>query len=66
MTVKTRLLDVQMVASRLSVGVSTVYRLIKTGQLEHLKIGPKKGIRIPEISVVRAERYGFDATQEDD
>jgi len=55
-----KMLDVNSVAARLGIGVSTVYRLIKTGQLPHRKMGAKKAIRIPEKSVMMAERYGFE------
>lgn len=62
----TKMLEVHVVADRLRIGVSTVYRLIKTGQLPHKKMGPKKGIRIPEKSVMLAERYGFEVPRDED
>lgn len=62
---KEKMLEVQTVANRLRIGVSTVYRLVKTGQLQHNKMGPKKAIRIPEKAVMLAERYGFDYQEED-
>ena len=54
-----KLLDVRMVADRLGVGTTTVYRLIKSGQIKSRKMGPKKGYRIHEREVVLVKRYGF-------
>ena len=57
-------LEVQAVADRLRVSVSTIYRLINSGQLPHRKLGPKKAIRVLERDIVIAERYGFDPYSE--
>ena len=54
-----KLLDVRMVADRLGVGTTTVYRLIKSGQIKSRNMGPKKGYRIHEKEVMMVQRYGF-------
>lgn len=60
-----KMLEVHIVADRLRIGVSTVYRLVKNGQLPSRKMGPKKAIRIPEKAVIMAERYGFDMPEDE-
>lgn len=46
-----RLYDVQQAANKLSVSVSTVYRLIKQGDIEASRHGTKHCIRITESSI---------------
>ena len=54
-----KMLDVRMVAGRLGVGTTTIYRLIKTGQIKCTQMGPKKGYKIDEKEVMMMKRYGF-------
>ena len=54
-----KLLDVRMVAARLSISETTVYRLIKTGQITCKRMGAKKGYRISEKEIIMLQRYGF-------
>ena len=61
-----RLLDVRMVAGRLGVSQTTVYRLIKTKQIECVQVGPRKGFRIPERQVMLLQRYGFSVPSTED
>ena len=61
-----KMLDVRMVAGRLGVGTTTIYRLIKTGQLKCRRMGVSKGYRIPEKEVMMLQRYGFDADREEE
>ena len=46
--VSERLLRVSSVAKRLDCSVGYIYRLIEEGRLRAIRIGIKKGIRIPE------------------
>ena len=61
-----RLLDVKMVAGRLGVSQTTVYRLIKTKQITCKRMGASKGFRIPEKEVMLLQRYGFSVPSTDD
>lgn len=48
----TRMFRVKEVATRLNVHVSTVYRLIESGQLNSVRVGMGKGtVRVPEESL---------------
>jgi excisionase family DNA binding protein len=47
-----RMYRVKAVAQMLDVSVSTVYRLAQSGQLQAVRVGPRKGaLRIPEDSL---------------
>ena len=43
-----KLLSVSVVSKRLSCSVSSVYRLIDYYDLQAVKVGPKKGLRVSE------------------
>lgn len=58
-----KMLDVRMVANRLGVGTTTIYRLIKSGQIQSKKLGPRKGYRIPESEIMMIQRYGLPETE---
>ncbi len=60
-----RMLDVRMVASRLGVGTTTIYRLIKSGQIKCKQTGPRKGYKIAEKEVMMIKRYGIPFPKED-
>jgi excisionase family DNA binding protein len=49
--VKDRLLMVAQVAKRLTVSKSTVYRMIDSGKLPSVRVGPVYGVRVRESSV---------------
>jgi excisionase family DNA binding protein len=49
--VKDRLLEVVQVAKRLTVSKSTVYRVIDSGKLPSVRVGPVNGIRVRESAV---------------
>ena len=61
-----RLLDVKMVAARLNVGTTTVYRMLKGGHIGFVKVGPRKGYRVTVDSVDRLVRSGFSVPRVDD
>ena len=42
-----RKLDVSAAARVLGCSVSTIYRLMHTGQLKYIRVGPRKGYKIP-------------------
>ncbi len=47
---KENMLEVSVVARRLDVSPSTVYRLMDQGKLQRIRVGVTKGYRIPESS----------------
>ncbi len=49
--VRDRLLMVAQVAKRLTVSKSTVYRMIDSGKLPSVRVGPVNGIRVRESAV---------------
>ena len=46
-----KLLRIDQAAARLNCSKSWIYRLVTDGKLSLLKIGPKRGYRIPESSL---------------
>lgn len=52
---KDKLLRVAVLAKRWDVSVSTIYRLIESGDLKSTTVGVKKGIRVYESSAVKFE-----------
>ncbi len=48
-------IEVSVVAKRLNVSVSTIYRLFDAGLLKGARMGLRKGIRIYEFSVFEFE-----------
>ena len=48
-----RLLDVKTVSEILEISPTTIYRLLKNGQLEYVRVGAKKGYRIPKSALKR-------------
>ncbi len=46
-----KLLTVRMVAKRLGLSISTIYRLVEAGELEVIRTGLKKGYKVPETSL---------------
>lgn len=51
-----QLLNVKQVMGRLNLGKSFVYELIRRGELESVKLGTRKGIRVPAKSVDKYRR----------
>ena len=47
--------DVSVVAAKLGMHPSTIYRLIKAGELKAVKLGVKKGIKVIASSVQQFE-----------
>lgn len=48
-------LEVAVVAMRLNVSTSTVYRLIQRGKIESMNAGVEKGIRVCSESLIKFE-----------
>lgn len=64
MPLQERKLEVSIVAMRLGVSTSTVYRLIKERCLRKVNLGVSKGIRVFESSIVEFEQKRKQAEME--
>ena len=60
---ETRLLTIPIVARRLDVGVSTIYRMIGEKKLRCIRCGAKKGYRVPESEVQKILASWDDPTE---
>ena len=47
-----KLIDVSLAAKSLGCSVATVYRLMHSGEIRYIKLGPRKGYKIP-VSALR-------------
>jgi len=48
--------EISVAAERLGISTSSIYRMWYNGQVELLRRGPKKGLRIAESEIIRLER----------